>query len=133
MRDERKNGMKKYGGFWKRVLAYAIDNLLIYALFWLIPGIDMDNSWVNILIFLTWTAYFVWMVGTYGATIGKMILKMKIVKENGKPLTYSDALLRELASYLSVLALGLGYFSIGWDPRKQGWHDKIAKTLVVNA
>lgn len=125
--------MKKYGGFWKRLLAYAIDTLLIYIVFWLIPGIDMEDTWVNVAMFVAWTAYFVWMVGTYGATIGKMVLKLKIVKENGKRVSYSDALLRELASYLSLFVLGIGYLSIGWDPKKQGWHDKIAKTVVVAA
>ncbi|MBI5019085.1 RDD family protein [Candidatus Gottesmanbacteria bacterium] len=125
--------MKKYGGFWKRLLAYAIDTLLIYIVFWLIPGVDMEDTWVNVAMFVAWTAYFVWMVGTYGATIGKMVLKLKIVKENGKRVSYSDALLRELASYLSLFVLGIGFLSIGWDPRKQGWHDKIAKTIVVAA
>lgn len=125
--------MKKYGGFWKRLLAYIIDTLVIYIPFQLIPGIDMENTWVNIIMLVTWTAYFVWMVGTYGATIGKMVLKLKIVKENKTSVTYSDALLRELASYLSLFVLGIGYLSIGWDARKQGWHDKIAKTLVVTA
>lgn len=123
--------MKKYGGFWKRLLAYAIDTLLIYIVFWLIPGVDMEDTWVNVAMFVAWTAYFVWMVGTYGATIGKMVLKLKIVKENGKRVSYSDALLRELASYLSLFVLGIGFLSIGWDPRKQGWHDKIAKTIVI--
>lgn len=123
--------MKKYGGFWKRLLAYVIDTFLIYVVFWMIPGVDMEDMWVNIAMFVAWTAYFVWMVGTYGATIGKMVLKLKIVKENGKRVSYSDALLRELASYLSLFVLGIGFLSIGWDPRKQGWHDKIAKTIVI--
>ena len=125
--------MKRYGGFWKRVLAYIIDTFVIYIPFRMIPGIDMNDTWVNVIMIVAWTAYFVWMVGAYGATIGKMVVKLKIVKENGKRVTYSDALLRELASYLSFIVLGIGYFSIGWDPKKQGWHDKIAKTIVVAA
>lgn len=99
----------------------------------MIPGIDMEDTWVNVAMFVAWTAYFVWMVGTYGATIGKMVLKLKIVKKNGKRVSYSDALLRELASYLSLFVLGIGFLSIGWDRRKQGWHDKITKTVVVAA
>ena len=75
--------------------------------------------------------YHVWMYVTYGATIGKMIMKIKVVKENGKKLTYNDAILREFASYLSGAVFMLGYLNVLIDPKKQAWHDKIAKTLVV--
>lgn len=80
--------MKKYGGFWKRVLAYIIDTFVIYIPFRMIPGIDMNDTWVNVIMIVAWTAYFVWMVGAYGATIGKMVVKLKIVKEteNASPI-----------------------------------------------
>ena len=67
----------------------------------------------------------------YGATVGKMVMKIKVVREDKKKLTYPDALLRGLASYLSAIVLCLGYLNMLWDGKKQTWHDKIAKTVVV--
>ena len=40
---------------------------------------------------------------------------------------------RYLAYYLSMLPLFAGFFWVAFDPRKQGWHDKLANTLVVRA
>lgn len=120
----------KYASFWRRFAAVLIDLLIIG----LVPGFFTDyNQTSSILAFIITTAYFVWMNGTYGATIGKMVLKIKITKEGGSKINYSDALLRELASFLSIIVLGLGYLWVIWDKKKQGWHDHIAKTVVVKA
>lgn len=122
--------MKKYAGFWRRTAAAIID----CAVFIFIPGFwEESNHLVSFLIFILDLAYYVWMNGTYGATIGKMVMGLKIVKENGSKLNYSDALLRSLATYLSVIVFGLGIISMIWDKKKQTWHDKIAKTIVVRS
>lgn len=113
--------ISQYGGFWRRFAALFLDSLIVRIAF----------SWNDTLALLLGIAYFVWMNGAYGATIGKMILKLKIVKEDGSKINYSDALIRELASVLSFIVLWLGYLNVIWDKRKQGWHDKIAKTIVV--
>jgi uncharacterized RDD family membrane protein YckC len=54
-----------------------------------------------------------------------------VVREDGKPLNFLAAFVRSLAAVFSILALFLGFFWIGWDGQKQGWHDKIAGTVVV--
>lgn len=116
-------------GFLRRLVAFLIDSLIFlpFGMF-----IDTSRGWGFVLFTLIWTLYVVWMTGAYGATIGKMVLKMKIIKVDGSVLSYSDALLREIATYLSAVVLFLGYFNIIWDPNKQAWHDKIAKTYVVS-
>lgn len=120
---------KKYGGFIGRFIAYIIDNLVFVPIYLIVP---MDSELVQFLVWIIlWTAYYVWMNGTYGATIGKMLLKLKIVKEDGSKITYSDALLREIGSYLSFVVLCLGYLAIIGDKKKQGWHDKISHTVVL--
>jgi len=120
--------MKKgYAGFWSRFAALFIDGLIIGA----VQGTVGKTSSLRGLFILASIAYFVWMVGQYGATVGKMVMHLKVVKENGSKVNYSDALLRELTSYLSLAVLGLGYLNVIWDKKKQAWHDKIAKTIVV--
>ena len=66
------------------------------------------------------------------ATPGKMLLKLKIVQENGNTLDIKTALIRYFSYILSGIVIFLGYIWIGFDAKKQGWHDKIAKTYVVH-
>ncbi len=120
--------MKNYAGFWRRFAAGFIDTLIIGV----IPGMLFRGN-ANILSFLLGLGYSVWMLSTYSATVGMMILKIKIAKESGGKLSYQDAALRYFASILSGIALGIGYLWMIWDSRKQTWHDKIAKTVVVRA
>jgi len=68
----------------------------------------------------------------YAATPGKILIDCEIVNaKDGKPITFQQALLRYLGYFISTLALGLGFLWILWDKRKQGWHDKIAGTVVI--
>ncbi|MDO8657227.1 MAG: RDD family protein [Candidatus Levybacteria bacterium] len=123
----------KYSGFFRRLFAFILDGIITNIPFILIFGFKESYTSTELGIFVVaWTAYTVWMVGMYGATIGKKLMGIKILKENGEKVNYSDALVREIASYLSIAIVGLGYLFIIWDKKKQGWHDKIAKTVVVN-
>ncbi|MBI2040174.1 RDD family protein [Candidatus Microgenomates bacterium] len=117
----------KYAGFWRRFAGAFIDGLIVGV----IPGMLLKDGTGNILSFLLGLAYSIWMLSTYSATVGMMILKIKILKENGGKVTYQDAILRYFASILSAIALFLGYLWMIWDPKKQTWHDKLAKTVVV--
>lgn len=116
--------MKKYAGFWRRFAAAFLDGLIIGG----IPAMLFKDHSISFLIGL---GYSVWMLTTYSATVGMMVLKIKITKENGNKLTYQDALLRYFASILSAAVILLGYLWMIWDPKKQTWHDHIAKTVVV--
>lgn len=66
------------------------------------------------------------------ATPGKMLLKMEIVdvKTGGHP-SRRQLIIRYLGYFLAVLPLGLGFVWIHYDKKKQGWHDKLAGTMVV--
>ncbi len=132
-----------YSGFWIRVLASLIDTawllLLTLALGWMIYGAiyfqstritegyaDLFITYVLPLILTILFWYY------KAATPGKMILGMKIVDAEtlGKVST-GRLFVRYLGYYVSALVLGLGFIWIAWDRRKQGWHDKIARTLVI--
>lgn len=67
-----------------------------------------------------------------GATPGKMLLGLKVLDaKTGNLLTIGQALLRYAGYILSSLIFCLGYIWVGFDKKKQGWHDKMAKTVVV--
>jgi len=66
------------------------------------------------------------------ATPGKMLVHARIVDAEtyGKPST-GRLVVRYLGYYVSLFACGLGFLWVAWDQRKQGWHDKLAGTVVI--
>jgi len=133
----------EYVGFWARVAASLVDTVLLCIIlypvltmiygreYWtsasLIRGpADLVLQWVlpPLAIIAFWIAR--------QATPGKMLIGAKIVDaETGAPLTRGQAIGRYLGYYVSLFGLGLGFFWVGWDKRKQGWHDKLAGTVVI--
>jgi uncharacterized RDD family membrane protein YckC len=83
---------------------------------------------------------FVWSIGYYvcfwsagGQTPGKMILGIRVISTSGEIISLPRAFLRYIGQIIGSIPLCLGFLWIIWDRDKQGWHDKIAGTLVVRA
>lgn len=67
-----------------------------------------------------------------GATLGKIVLHLRVVPVGGGKLTVFQVLLREwVGKFLSWFFLGLGFLWSLWDHQHQAWHDKLAETQVV--
>jgi hypothetical protein len=82
---------------------------------------------------LIWIVYCVFMESSEKqGTIGKSIMGIKVVDENGNRMELSKSLQRNLSKILSYAIVSLGFIWILFDKNKQGWHDKINKTFVVN-
>lgn len=76
--------------------------------------------------------YPIYFIGKSGATPGKKIMKIRVVKADGSAVGYGGAFLREVVGkFISGIILLIGYFWMLWDPNKQALHDKIAGTYVV--
>lgn len=126
----------EYAGFWIRFIAALIDLVLIAALLGPItialtgkgPTLTEGGLFNFLVPAVAIIAFWNWK----SATPGKMLLRLEIVDAGtlGKP-ALSQWLLRYLGYVLSAIVLMLGFIWIGFDDRKQGWHDKIATTLVV--
>ncbi len=133
----------KYVGFWTRVVASLIDTVLLLMvtmpLLWSAYGwdyyeepgfikgpLDFTVSWVFpfVAILLFWIYK--------SATPGKMVIGAKIVDaETGQKPSDGQFVGRYFAYYLSAIPLCLGFLWVAFDGRKQGWHDKLAGTVVV--
>jgi uncharacterized RDD family membrane protein YckC len=69
---------------------------------------------------------------SWQATIGKLALGIRVTDMQGARLSFSHALGRSAARFLSYIILCIGFLPAGWTARKQAMHDKIVNTLVLN-
>jgi len=141
----------RYAGFWRRFLAFVIDNLLLglvltpLAFFfstghYLLPG-GLDDpklfitriDWSYLLIEeVLPVVLFVFFWVRYEGTPGKRLLDCYVVDAiTFGPLTIGQAVLRYIGYFVSIFTLGLGFVWIAIDKRKRGFHDMIAGSVVV--
>lgn len=137
-----------YAGFWRRAWAWVLDALLLFPLLvlllhlaygrdywrWLAEGAEggIYGALDLIISYLLPLAYVLIGWCLFKGTPGKRVLGCLVVDaRTGEALSLARALLRLFGYLLSYLPLGLGFFWIAWDKRKQGFHDKIARSAVL--
>ena len=138
------NDQLEYVGFWLRVGATIIDAILIGAatipLLLIIYGDRYFASDADFIqgpadFFISWLLPAVAVIAFWSAkqaTPGKMVIGAKIVdaSTNHAP-TMGQLIGRYFGYFLSAIPLALGYIWVGFDDKKQGFHDKLAGTVVV--
>lgn len=142
----------RYAGFWLRFGAFLIDSIVVSIM--LVPlvfiveetrvedydlqdpaqalvllqeltlRLSFDLTLAGIIVILFWAFR--------SATPGKMVFNAWIVdaRDGQKPAT-GKLIIRYLGYFVSLFPFGLGFLWIAFDPRKQGWHDKMAGTVVI--
>ena len=147
----------RFAGFWRRFAAYWIDILPITAavalVFYVFLGFDsalerylsrgvgdlqarrdflVARNWIRDLSLALYFGYCGLMeASALRGTFGKWVMGISVVNMDGSPLTHAQAVKRNSAKVLSFLPLGLGCLWVAWSRTKQGWHDKLAGTYVV--
>ncbi|MCD6495924.1 MAG: RDD family protein [Candidatus Aenigmarchaeota archaeon] len=144
--------MADYADVINRIVAIIIDSVILWVVMFVISlplgmGTMMMGSVMNpmaaaqlagasmivsILGILIGLGYFVYFEGTTGQTIGKKIVNIKVVREDGKPMDYMTALVRTVLRVID----GIGFYIVGLivllaSKDKQRIGDMAAKTLVV--
>ena len=79
-----------------------------------------------------WGFYFIWFIGSTGQTPGKKLMRIKVIRADGNPMDYKTAFNRFTGYTVSLSVFGLGFLWALFDRNRQAWHDKMAKTRVVN-
>jgi uncharacterized RDD family membrane protein YckC len=139
----------QYGGFWRRFAAVLVDGILIsifalpikmaLAVFGVNSAFGPDraglvaaffglSALINSGLFLLYYTYF---LSQKGATLGKMLLGLKVVTSAGGPISVGRAIGRYFAQNLSFLILGIGYLMAAFDDQKRALHDYICDTRVI--
>ncbi|NNK84497.1 MAG: RDD family protein, partial [Desulfobacterales bacterium] len=142
-----------YAGFWIRCGAIIIDGIIlwavqmvVYAIFGIItaavmPSMSADSAnssffiigqlIITLFSFAISAGYDIWFVGRFAATPGKMACKIKIVTPDGGRVSYSRALGRHFAKWISSMILGIGFLMAAFDDEKRTLHDRICETRVI--
>ena len=135
----------EYAGFWIRLLATMIDTLLVVAItFPLLVAVygweyfNLERTGVvagplEVVVSYVLPAVAVMVFWAFRqATPGKMLLSLRIVDAatGGAP-SVGQCVGRYFGYFVSALPLGLGLLWVAFDKRKQGWHDKLAGTVVI--
>jgi len=139
-----------YTGLVTRAIGFGIDALIIdlaavivvaiialaLSLFNVPSGIDTALAALGAIAFVVWgAAYFVTFWSTTGQTPGARVMRFRVLAPGAKRghITPRRALVRLLAMILAAIPLLAGYFMVLFDDRRRGLHDRLARTVVVDA
>jgi len=139
-----------YAGFWRRMTADVVDNLVLFPVMSMLaptqwprhltmPAITQalvssaaahpERQLLGMAFGIVYSVVF-WV--RYLGTPGKLLCHCHLVDAHTLgPLTIRQSLLRNLGYLVSWGTLGLGFLWIAWDEHKQGFHDKIAGSVVL--
>jgi|WetSurMetagenome_2_1015567.scaffolds.fasta_scaffold10496_7 uncharacterized RDD family membrane protein YckC len=120
-----------YAGFWKRFAAYLIDYLIIAAVSSILL-IATYGAAAVVMVFAGWLYYALMESSKSQGTVGKIALGIKVTNMSGGRISFANATGRYFAKIIAVLILLIGYIMIAFTEKKQGLHDIIAGTLVIN-
>ena len=114
-----------------RLIALIMDTIIVGIvtfLFTWFGGFAFGN-FMGFLAGAAYQAYF--LVHRQGQTPGKSVMNLRVVKENGSPITYADAIVRYIGYYINTAVFFVGWLLAIIDQNDQGFHDRVARTLVI--
>lgn len=146
-----------YAGFWIRLVSRVVDGFIVgvpltvvFLIFAAIAGAVGANSSdqnsqsaatavagggftvLYLLALVATIGYQVYFWGTSGQTIAMRLFHLKLVDVNtGAPIGISRAVVRWLMTIVNTWACYVGWIWVAFDARKQGWHDKVASSVVL--
>ena len=142
---------RKYAGFWKRLIAWIIDIILLIVIsniaglvVGFILGLTIEDleattaddiiitiASYSIFTVAGWLYYAIFESSYRQATPGKIALGIIVTDSNSKRISFGRAAGRHFSKILSTLILGIGFIMISFTGKKQGLHDMIAGTLIL--
>ena len=138
-------GSMTYQGFAPRLVAQIVDGIILFIVNYVIgasmagaTSFDFYGAQAYPLIgagFLVFLLYFVVFEGMWGATVGKMVMKIKVVREDGSPCGLGPAVIRNIIRIVDALPFLyiIGLIVMSRSDKKQRLGDKIAKTVVIKS
>jgi uncharacterized RDD family membrane protein YckC len=146
-------GTRRYAGFWIRAAARIVDAILLNVVFLIVripfgvamftPSVAQNPAammaimapllLITFLSIIAAACYEIFFIAKRGATLGKMIFGLKVIRADGSPLAVGLSTGRYFAQLINSFTLGIGYFMAGWDDQKRALHDRICETRVIHS
>jgi uncharacterized RDD family membrane protein YckC len=127
-------------GLARRLAAICYDALLLAALLLVLTTlllalrrgqeIPPQTWWFQVLVIGVVALFYSWFWTHGGQTLGMRAWRIRVVRDDGRPLTWRDALLRFAAAWLAALPAGLGFWWCFFDAKGRCWHDRLTHTHV---
>ncbi|MBD1401523.1 RDD family protein [Pelovirga terrestris] len=134
--------------FWMRAVATLVDAAIVFGLQMILGGLLALAGTVTVVgndggagetafivhffSYLISFTYYIFFTGYCGQTPGKMVLRIKVVRQDGSPISYGRAAFREVpAKFLSGIIFGVGYLMVIFDDQKRALHDRMSDTYVI--
>ena len=129
----------------KRAVAMFIDELLISLIFFFVisdriaalatpEAVVAYTQSLMVYVLIIKICYQALFVGLYGATLGKMAMKIRVVDHEYLDIpSWPASIIRAVMRVVSEMLFYFGFIVALFSPLRRTWHDKFAKTLVVDA
>ena len=134
-----------YAGFGLRFAAFAIDFFIVFVLF------NFIVQFLSFYALFIWPLYFIYLTARSGQTLGKRLIRLKVVDATGEVPPTRRLVNRELYRYALLLTfiflffsdwpllfrwlvlavLVMGHIAVFFDPLRRTWHDRLGRTFVV--
>ena len=133
----------EYASVWSRWCASFVDGIVVWLIclpIFIIFGVTVASQapasvqkLLNVVALLIGAAYETYLIGKRGQTVGKKGQKIQVIPVSmDVRMDYTRAFVRYVCKILSSIPCALGFLWALWDPNRQTWHDKLAKTYVVH-
>lgn len=126
--------MQNYADFFRRLMASIIDIFVIFLLLSFIQFLSgiREGIFSYILIILFFWLYFAYQDSSVSqGTVGKQAMNITITDHNGNRISFARATNRLAGKIMASLPFFAGFLPILFSKKRQGIHDRIAKTLVI--
>ncbi|HRF94314.1 MAG TPA: RDD family protein, partial [Aggregatilineales bacterium] len=130
-------GQRFFANLLDGIILYGINSFLAnVALSQMRNAVTLDELNNVLLVYYLITlalslTYYIGLSKYGGQTFGKMALGIRVVRVNGDSLRWGNAILRYIGYILNAFSFGIGFLWILIDEKRQGWHDKMAGTIVI--
>jgi uncharacterized RDD family membrane protein YckC len=145
MKPSRARVSGDFAGPVSRLVAYVVDAFLITALFTALVAVttyfidlvfdvtvDTGEDWWTFVLWVVWAFLYCWVgLAIAGRTPGMLLIGMKVVRRDGRPLPPGAAFVRVVTFPLSLLLLCLGLVGIVVGRERRALHDVLAGSVVV--
>ena len=120
-----------YASVWKRFFAFLIDAAVFAVLFWVLAQ-TMNNASVSlVLLVIIWLYYALLESSPLQASLGKIIMGIKVVDRRGRRLTFWQATERIFSKLVTNVTFYFGFFIAAFDKKKRTLHDRISHSAVI--